>query len=269
MSTVIRANLPVELDLPRIVPNRDPKNSRYEFKSFKSLLHCLNDGSFTLGLAQNTPKDSERSYYTLVGRLSGYGDSKVFVALQGDTLVEKEEKNGRVVNLFYELLTPESHRNYESRKDFEDTVADYGGCMEHARAMLNEVRQQQYPDLPCTLHIPNQIKMKKLKEKRLTGAEETEYDISDHIQKDGLLMVEFGLAWWMKFEKPQVNVLMGISVNLSKLKYLSQEQIEVAKAKAKPIISRTFKKRVMDSSTSSEDPVQEVVEDPSKVTKSD
>lgn len=248
MSTVIRTSLPTDLNIPRLVSSKKGAG-HYEFRSFKDLRACLENGSFVLGIKVKTV-DSARSeggkltVYETVGNHGNQGDYGVYVALQGDSLTEKEYKGK--ASLYYDLLNPETSKNYEVRKAIEDTVEDVSACLEFARPLLNAIRIEKFPELPCTLHAPNQLKFAKPKKRNHISGEVTECDVDVLVNRTGLFMVQFGIPWWMKMEKPQVTVLMGIQMVLSNLKYLSNDELAQIKKEAAEAVAkstRVIKKR--------------------------
>lgn len=246
MSTVIRTSMPSDLNIPRMVTAKKGFG-HYEFRSFKDLRTCLENGSFILGIKVKQV-DSSRSeggkltVYETVGNYGNQGDYSVYVALQGDSLTEKEYKGKS--SLYYDLLNPETSKNYEVRKTIEDTVEDVSACMEFARPLLNAIRIEKYPELPCTLHVPNQLKFAKPKKRNHANGEVTECDVDTIVNRTGLLMIQFGIPWWMKMEKPQVTVLMGIQMVLSNLKYLSNDELtQVKKEAAEATVKRVIRKR--------------------------
>lgn len=235
-TTIVSASKVAESDIPRLEGTSTHKH--WEFKSFKSLLNCLDQGVFVFGIQQKKLKD-DRTYYNLRGCLGGYEYYPIYVALQTNTLTEKSYGKSNSTSIIYELLQ-ESAVNYALRKDDEDTADTYKQILTHLQPAFLEIRHQLFPaDMSESWHQPNQLKMKKLKginTKTITkeGVKDqvADFNLSELIARTGLLMVNLNTPWWF-LNSSQNDIQMGLTVDLLRSKYYNAEQKRLAEQRAR------------------------------------
>lgn len=207
---------------------------RYEFRCMEDLVRCLEEETFVLDLQVSVPTDfatSGRLGLTLKGRYSDHGAGAIYVALKKGVLTEQKG------SLMYDLLLPGA-KNYESLKSSSDTQETYTKFLRFLEVPMSTVRARYYPEYAESLHIPVKLKMKKptgtsLKKITADGAveENTDFNVVEHVQKAGKMLVRLSLPWLMK-QEPIQNMMMGLSLSLARWKYLTdEEKVEFARKK--------------------------------------
>lgn len=240
---------------------------RYEFRSFDDLLACLEAGTFVFDVsAQESAKFAEDGRLNLFikGKYSDHAYGSVYCALKKDSLEERANQGSTTTSLFYNLLEGKAP-DYAKRKHAEDTVDTYSAIMRYLEPPFSEVRAKYYPLHGESMHLPRVLKFKAPKgnstrEMSKEGGlkvKTDEFDVLQHIQKPGKLLVRLNMPWLMD-QKHIQNVMMGISLSMARWKYLTDAE----KAAAAP--GKGKDKRVREGVASPSSAAAAVVRTPSK-----
>ena len=205
---------------------------RYEFRSLDDLVRCLENGTFVLDVQVKVPDDFAtvgKLNLFLKGRYSDHGAGAFYCALKKDLLEEKVAAGSVVPALNYSLLEMNA-RNYHTRKEFEDTAETYAKFLKFLEEPMSAVRAKYYPEHSESLYIPKFLKFKIPKgamTKRITKdtveEDKNEFNVVEHVQSEGKLMVRFNMPWLME-QKNLMNMMMGVSLSLARWKYLTDDE---------------------------------------------
>lgn len=206
---------------------------RYEFRSFDDLVECLEKGTFSLDVQTKAAEDFEQSgklFIYLKGRYSDHNVGNIYVALKRDVIEERTSVGATTPSLFYELLDS-SARNFNVRKEVEDTQEMYNRFLGFLGALLSEVRAKYFPNHSESLHMPKTLKIRAPKvtstTKKITKTEvhetKEDFNLSGHVQREGKLMLKLGTPWLM-MNKALQNIMMGLTLNLARIKYMTDEE---------------------------------------------
>lgn len=212
---------------------------RYEFRSFDDLVECLEKGTFVLDVQTKAAEDFEASgklFIYLKGKYSDHGEGNIYVALKRDVIEERTSVGASTPSLHYELLGMDA-RNYNARKETEDTQESFNRFLGFLGTLLSGVRAKYFPNHSEALHMPKILKIKAPKitatSKKFTKTEvhetKEEFNLSAHVQKEGKLMLKLGSPWLM-MNKALQNIMMGVTLNLARIKYMTDEE-RAARAK--------------------------------------
>jgi hypothetical protein len=224
---------------------------RYEFRSFDDLVYCLERGTFVLDLQVKVSEKFEtdgKVNLFLKGRYSDHGAGSIYCALKRDMLEEKLTPGALVPSLQYNLLET-SARNYNQRKETEDTQEVYSRFLKFLEVPMSVVRAKYFPEHSESLHIPKFLKFKMPKgsvTKRISkegGVEQEikeDFSVVNHVQGPGKLMVRLNSPWLME-QKNLQNMMMGVALTLARWKYLTDEE-KAAYARRREEIKREEEK---------------------------
>lgn len=212
---------------------------RYEFRSFDDLVECLEKGTFVLDVQTKAAEDFDQTgklAIYLKGKYSDHGLGNIYVALKRDVIEERTNVGSSTPSLHYDLLAMDA-RNYNVRKESEDTQESYNRFLGFLGALLSEVRAKYFPTHSEALHMPKTLKIKAPKitatTKKITKTEvheaKEEFNLAAHVQRDGKLMLKVGSPWLM-MNKALQNIMMGVTLNLARIKYMTDEE-KAARAK--------------------------------------
>lgn len=201
---------------------------RVVFRKMSDLRKCLEDQTLVLEVTVNVPKDfaeAGRLGIVLQGRYSDHAPGAIYVALQGSTLMESQG------SLTYDLLQANA-RNYKALEEAgADTQECWTAILRYVAEHLSTVRNTYFPDYSESLHTPVKLKMKKpagasyKKISKEEGVEENskEFNIVEHVQSAGKLLIRLGAPWLMK-QQPIQNIMLGLTTSLARWKYLTDDE---------------------------------------------
>jgi hypothetical protein len=213
---------------------------RYEFRCLDDLVTCLEKGTFVLDLAVKADdkfSENGRLGLFLKGRYSDHGVGMIYFGLKKDVLQDRVNPGSTTHTLHYELLE-QGARNYNTRKEIEDTVETYARFLRFVEEPMSRVRAQYYPDHSESLHIPKILKFKAPKgeqsktiSKDRVDTDQKEFNIVDYVQSEGKVMVRVNLPWLLE-QKNLQNMMIGVSLSLARWKYLTDsEKVAIARRK--------------------------------------
>lgn len=220
---------------------------RYEFRSLRDLVACLEDNTLKLivhHIGETGPDGKVKVKMWLKGKYSDRAEGNVYWAMASDIVKEGSELKGTKVVpvLTYSLLSFSDH-DYVARAAKEDTFEHYRAVMEHLAPQLSAIRNKFYPTWTESIHTPRKLKFNMPKgggtKTYIKGKpieEEAAFNLKEHIDAPGRLMVLMGAPWLLTQTNPNVeNVMMGLSNSLARIKYYTDEEREEMQQQRKAI----------------------------------